>query len=145
MKLDDVQHLVPETGRLLIRLIGLRNTVKLVNELGGTSFPVSLGKNRQGHIRYEMLAEVVGVEAANVLTRHFGGDTLYIPLCKVALRELLQREIRSEFDRITRDHSALHAVATLAARYKMSDRHIWRVLKRENDVGMTSATQGALF
>lgn len=142
MKFDDVQHLLPESARLLVSLIGLRNTVKLVETLGGTSFPVALRKNRQGEIRYEMLAEVVGVDAANILTRHFGNDMLYIPLCKTALRELFYREVRAEFDRITQEFSALHAVATLASKYRMSDRQIWRVLKKQDDAGNAPEQQG---
>ncbi len=144
MKFDDVQHLLPESARLLVDLIGLRYTMKLVEALGGTTFPVALRKSRQGEIRYEMLAEVVGVDAANILTRHFGGDMLYIPLCKVALRELFYRDVRAEFDTITREFSAIHAVASLASKHRMSDRQIWRVLKKQDDNGFY-ISQGSLF
>ncbi|WP_028536172.1 Mor transcription activator family protein [Paludibacterium yongneupense] len=144
MKLDDVQHLLPESARLLVRLIGLAKTMHLVNVLGGTSFPVALRKSRQGEIRYEMLAEVVGVEAADILTHHFGGDMLYVPLCKAALRELFYREVRAEFDALTRDYSALYAVSSLASKHRMSDRQIWRVLKKL-DAPSSAPGQTSLF
>ncbi|WP_047257985.1 Mor transcription activator family protein [Chromobacterium subtsugae] len=147
MKLDDVQHLLPESAQALVRLIGLADTVKLVDVLGGTTFPVSLRRNRLGEIRYEMLAEVVGVDAANKLTDHFGGDMMYIPLCKAALRELLQRSIREEFDEITRAYSALHAVSVLAAKHRLCDRTVWRILKRQDNTPGAGGSeyQGRLF
>jgi len=144
MTFDDVQHLLPESARLLVELIGLRNTMNLVSTLGGTTFPFALRKSRQGEIRYEMLAEVVGVEAADILTQHFGGEPLYVPLCKVALRELFYREVRAEFDHVTQEFSAIHAVASLAAKHRMSDRQIWRVLKKQDDQGSV-VEQASLF
>lgn len=143
MKLEEVRHLLPESALVLIEVIGIANTVKLVDAMGGTTFPVAVRKTRLGEIRYEMLAEVVGVNAADALTKRFGRDMLYIPLCKRALRELFYREIRHEFDQITSQFSALHAVATLASKHRISDRHIWRILKRPDDDG--SPNQQTLF
>lgn len=145
MKLDTVEHLLPDAIRVIVQIIGLPTTVKLVNSLGGTTFPVALRKSRMGEARYELLAEIIGADAADLITRHFGGDTLYIPLCRAALRELLYREIRADFDTLTREHSALFAVARLAVKYKMSDRHIWRLLKKQDDYGDAVTDQAALF
>lgn len=144
MNLEDVQHLLPESAQLLVDLIGLHRTLKLVDAFGGTTFPVALKKTRLGEARYDMLAEVLGVDAANILTNHFGGDLLYIPLCKNALRELFYRQLRAEFDQMTKENSAIQAVVTLANRYRMSDRHIWRILKKQNNEGYT-AHQATLF
>jgi len=144
MKICAVEHLLPEVVQTIVSLIGMASTMKLVDELGGTTFPVALRRSRLGEIRYEALAEVIGAEAADVLTKHFGGDMLYIPLCKTALRELMYREIRAEFDRITREHSAIYAVVALVTKYRLSDRQIWRILKK-NDVEAHAGNQAALF
>ncbi|PVX80034.1 Mor transcription activator family protein [Paraburkholderia unamae] len=145
MRLDNVKHLLPDVVQVLVRLIGLPAAVRLVEQLGGTTFPVALRKSRLGEIRYEALSEIVGGEAADAITQHFGGDMLYIPKCEAAARELLYREIRADFDGITREHSALHAVAELAKKYRLSDRHVWRILKKHDDDGGTPTEQGALF
>jgi len=117
--------------------------VMLIQTWGGTTFPVSKNLTRLGQIRHEGLAEVVGMEAAKVLTKHFGGEVLSIPLCQAAMLELRNRAIRSEFDELTRDHSASYAAGQLARRYQMTERHVWRVLKQ---VDMTMETkQVALF
>ncbi|SUX33043.1 Mor transcription activator family [Chromobacterium violaceum] len=58
---------------------------------------------------------VIGVDAADIMTRHFGGEVLAIPRCASALREVRDRMIRAEFDEETRMHPASHAVGLLAA------------------------------
>jgi Mor family transcriptional regulator len=145
MNFSDVEHLLPEAIQTMVRLIGLPSSVKLVEQLGGTTFPVSLRKSRMGEIRYEALSEVVGTDAADAITKHFGGDCLYIPRCVTALREIMHRSIRRDFDQMTHEHSAIHAVAQLAVRYRMSDRHIWRVLKQSDVNAQSPPPQEALF
>lgn len=137
MKLEDVQHLLPEMAQLIADLIGLPKALKLIEAWGGTTFPISKNKRREGQIRYEALAEVVGVDAANMLTRHFGGEVLSIPRCAVAMREVRDRMIRAEFDQETREHPAVHAVNQLARRYQMTERNVWMVLKKADQVSET--------
>lgn len=146
MNLGNVEHLLPEAIQTMIRIIGLPSAVRLVEQLGGTTFPVALRKSRLGEMRYEMLAEFIGPSAADAMTEHFGGESLYIPRCAAAMRELAHREIRREFDVKTKggEASAIQIVAMLALRYQMSDRHIWRVLKRPDTVA-TESDQPTLF
>lgn len=137
MKLENVQHLLPEMAQLIASLIGLPKALKLIEAWGGTTFPVSKNKRRDGQIRYEALAEVVGVAAADILTCHFGGEVLAIPRCAVAMREVRDRMIRAEFDRETSKHPAVHAVNQLARRYQMTERNVWMVLKKADQVSET--------
>lgn len=142
---DDVLHLLPESARLLVQLIGLPLTVKLINSWGGTTFPVSKNQTRLGQIRFEALAEVVGTDAATILTRHFGGETFAIPRCHAAMLEVRNRDIRREFDRITREHSAIHAAATLARQHGLTDRTIWEILSKADSYDMRQTRQESLF
>lgn len=143
MKLEDVRHLLPDMAQLIASLIGLPKALKLIEAWGGTTFPVSKNKRRDGQIRYAALAEVVGVDAADTLTRHFGGEVLAIPRCAAALREVRDRMIRAEFDQETRAHPAVHAVSLLARRYQMTERNVWMLLKKADATNETR--QGALF
>lgn len=145
MDLDNVQHLLPESVVQMVDLIGLRRTLDLVDRLGGITFPFALAKTRRGMLRFEMIAEIVGVDAANEITRVYGGERLSIPKCAAALREQLHRELRGEFDRLTAaGHSAIASVATLARQYRYTDRHVWRILK-EADIEPEPPRQHALF
>lgn len=137
MKLEDVQHLLPEMAKLIADLIGLPKALKLIEAWGGTTFPVSKNKRRDGQIRYEALVEVVGVDAATILTRHFGGEVLSIPRCAVAMREVRDRMMRAEFDAIIREHPAVHAVNQLARKYLMTERNVWVILKKVDQVSET--------
>lgn len=142
MKLEHMGQMLPETVQLIAGLIGLPKTVKLVEVLGGTTFPVSKNQTRMGEIRYQALAEVVGVDAADILTKHFGGDALYVPRCAEALRYLRDRAICEEFDVESRKVGSNAAVNNLALKYKLTDRWIWEILKSTD---CSESKQSALF
>lgn len=137
MKLDEVQHLLPEIAQLIATLVGLPKALKLIETWGGTTFPVSKNKRREGQIRYEALAEVVGIEGADRLTQHFGGEVLSIPRCAVAMREVRDRMLRAEFDVLTREHPAGHAVNQLARQYQLTERWVWMILKKPDQIEET--------
>ncbi|WP_175948584.1 Mor transcription activator family protein [Burkholderia pyrrocinia] len=144
MNLGDVEHLLPRTARTLIAVIGLPATNALIRAMPGVVFPVPKRKTRSGEARFEELAEVVGSEAAGKLCKHFGGESLDIPTCRDAVREMFHRQLRSDFDQITREHSAVFAVSRLAATHRMSSRQIWRILKSA-DKTVAKVDQLALF
>ncbi|KUY80122.1 MULTISPECIES: Mor transcription activator family protein [unclassified Burkholderia] len=144
MNFQGVEHLLPDVVKTMIKLIGWPATIRLIEQLGGTNFPIAMRRSRRGEIRYEALAEIVGTDAADLLTTHFGGDVLCVPLCKVAIRELQHRSIRAEFDALTREHPANHAATQLARRHRMTERHIWRILKR-SDTSESASPQAELF
>jgi Mor family transcriptional regulator len=142
MKLESVAALLPDSVQQIAALIGLAYTLKLVEAFGGTTFPVSKNRRRMGQIRYEALAEVVGVDAADLLTHHYGGDVLAIPKCAQALRELRDRQLRADFDLLTRDAGAVPTVTQLARRYRLTERHVWRLL---NQTDRDGGEQGSLW
>ncbi len=143
--LSAVAHLLPPLARELHGLIGIVPTLRLVEEMGGQQFPVSKNQRRQGAIRFERLAEVVGSTAAQAMTRHYGGCVISIPMCADALRELRDRELRADFDHITREHTANHAVAVLNRKYRLTERHIWRIVKRGDVQAPVNERQLGLF
>lgn len=128
--LDDL----PQSAQNLVRLIGLARAVRLIDQLGGTTFPVAKGKNRLGQLRYELLADAIGVDAADILTQEYGGEALYIPNCAAALRAVRNRAIHDRFDQLTSHssnpvYSSNEAVALLAREHRISDRRVWEILK----------------
>ena len=131
--LIQVQHLLPASAQTLAELIGLPATLKLVSELGGRTWSCGKGPRTPRENAPDSLAQLIGPHEAELLARHFAGDAdVHIPLCKVALRELRDREIRAEFDSLTigQQRSARQAVAELAGRYGIASRHVWRLLKQ---------------
>lgn len=130
MTLSDMKHLLPATIQTLAGLIGLPKTLKLVDELGGTTFPVAQGKTRAGEIRFAALAEVVGEGAATIIAKHFASEKLYIAKCADALRLVRNAQICAEFDQISTEQGSPAAVVQLALKYRLSDRQIEKILKQ---------------
>lgn len=125
---------LPESAQNLVRLIGMAKAVQLIDQLGGTTFPVSKSKTRLGQLRYELLSDAVGVDAADILTKEYGGEMLYIPNCVAALRAVRNRAIHARFDELTNPasnptYSSNEAVALLAREHRLSDRRVWDILK----------------
>lgn len=141
MKIDQVKELLPKQLLDIAEAIGLPATQRLVDELGGTTWPVAKGVRRLGIIRHAALTEVIGEEAAGIMAKHWGSVPLYIPKCDSALRRLRDLEINSQFEQGVREGvSANTLVAELARSYKLSDRRIWEILKQPSP-----AATGDLF
>jgi hypothetical protein len=140
-------HLIPASARELMDVVGLEAMLKLVNALGGTTFPVSKNKTREGQIRFEMLAEVIGVEAAEQLTRYCGGSILIIPRFDKVMREVRNRAIRNEFDAMLQaGDSATWSVTKLALKHAVTSRTVWEVVNTPNqDLGVYGESQRGLF
>lgn len=129
--IEQLQELLPAQVREIARIVGLPNAMRLVDELGGTSWEFALGANRDGQIRIAALGDIVGEEAAALLTSHMGGDKIYIPRCATALRRVRDMEINRQFEQGVREGvTANTVVAELARAYKLSDRRVWDILKQ---------------
>ena len=71
-----------------------------------------------------------GETATETITRHYGGEVLYIPRCHAALLAARDRAIHARFDAAVRaGASANQTVAELAREHHLSDRRIWDILK----------------
>ncbi|MCM2318083.1 MAG: hypothetical protein NDI93_01995 [Pseudomonas sp.] len=137
MNLDQVKGLLPKQLLEISEAIGLPAAQRLVEELGGTTWPVAKGVRRLGIIRHEALKEVVGETAANIMAERWANVPLYIPKCDVALRRVRDLEINQQFVQGVREGiSANTLVAELARTYKLSDRSIWKILKQPEPEAM---------
>lgn len=131
MKLEQVRAMLPEQVRDIAELIGLPDALRLVEQLGGTTWEFAKGRNRNGQIRVAALGDLLGEETAARLTSHLGGEKIYIPKCDAALRRLRDLEIHRQFEQAVREGvSANTVVAELARVYRLSDRRIWIILKQ---------------
>lgn len=137
MNLDQVKGLLPKQLLEIADAIGLPAAQALVEQLGGTTWPVAKGVRRLGIIRHEALKEVVGERAANIMAERWANVPLYIPKCDVALRRVRDLEINQLYVQGCREGiSANTLVAELARTYKLSDRSIWKILKQPEPEAM---------
>lgn len=128
---QEYAHLLPEGGQILVEQIGFAATWALVAALGGSTFPVPHGKNKEGQKRFEVLVAICGEEAARKLVREYGGTRLYFPNCKDTLRRVRNICMIREFEeRRARGESANTIIASMAPRYRLADRNIWDIVNK---------------
>lgn len=81
--------------------------------------------------RHHPLCRRLGKRCAARLIAAFGGTPLYVPRCSSVLTKLRQQEIIETFSRHTaQGKSSTAAVACLARRHGLSDRQVWKILKK---------------
>lgn len=111
--------------------LGLPAALKLVSKLGGTTIPVPMRATVRGEARFMSLADTIGAELAEALCSEYAGTDLYVPLCRDALKDARDAALCGDRDLLAASgFSERELVATLALQYKMSDRQVWRILKR---------------
>ncbi|EBC4877349.1 hypothetical protein C2W27_14475 [Salmonella enterica] len=122
-ELEAVAELLPPVVIELVDLIGYRHVAALIERLGGISFPVSQNVRMVGNRRADVLADVLPPDAAKLVVQRFGGDTLYIPRCDAALRELRNRRFIADYRaRLEAGESGRFALMELCPLYGFSDR-----------------------
>lgn len=126
MDIEQVKALLPESVQQIAELIGYPATARLLDKLGGTTFPIGKGLRALGAARATLLRETISEENAQLLVKHFGGEVLYLPRCDRALRELRNRSFLAEFAQL-RDSgvSSLMVMTQLCPKYGFSDRFAW--------------------
>lgn len=131
MNLEQVKSLLPQQIQDIADAIGLPATQRLVEQLGGTTWTVAKGVRRLGIIRHEALKEIVGEDAAKIMTARWSNVPMYIPKCDTALRRMRDLQINRQFEQGVREGiSANTLVAELARSNSLSDRQIWKILKQ---------------
>jgi Mor family transcriptional regulator len=114
----------PATAELLIRLIGYRAAMTMMEpaNYGGKDYTVPKGEVGRGEQSFAALAEVIGMDAAQLLCKHFGGDCIYVPLLKQLKLAERDRAIVAAYNTGT-------SVWQLASKEKLTERQIRNILK----------------
>ena len=137
----NLDHLMPETAKLLAGCMGSEAAVALLNAWPGVAVKVPRfpDANSAGARRWAQMAAVVGEPAMRKLAALYGGTVLEIPLCSRVQQEKRNRVIRQDFDRFTSKPpvgiglSKADAVQEIGMRYApISVRQIKSILSQIN-------------
>ncbi|MBC3872408.1 Mor transcription activator family protein [Undibacterium flavidum] len=132
-KVSHYREYMPKQAKDICDVIGILPTIALVKQYGGQSIYVASRSDAPSCIK---LAECIGEEAVNLLSRYVAGGYLSIPICTKVLRAKRNDELRTEFDRLTmlEKMSSREAVKTLIRFFEqpIHERQIWRILKSTN-------------
>ena len=137
-----VRHLLPESVLALVTVIGLTETLSLVKHLGGTTYPLRKGRTRGSEARLAYLEEIVGGAAMAKMVEAMAPCDVFVPRCGMERLALRDRDIRRRFDvQTAKGMPAYEAVNDLALAHGLTDRHVWRILKKAD----REAVQAGLF
>lgn len=143
----ELKHLLPSSFASLITVAGSEAAFTLVRRLPGTHFPIGKNQTGAGKRLFAALAEIVGEEAAEKISRAYATERkIWIPKCQDAVLEMRNRLIRRQFDELTADGrmGAQLAVRNLALAHSLTERWVWQITK-ETDKTPAASTQQALF
>lgn len=113
---------LPESIKAMIATLGEPIAWLLVEHFGGLSLKVPLG-SRTGGLLTRRLIEVLGEADARRVMETYGGEIVYIPACRAALRDVRDQ-------RIIDGYAGGASVAQLAAQHQLSARQVEKILKR---------------
>ena len=115
---------LPRLAREMIEVMGELATMKLVHEMGGLRLVVPGWPLKRPSSRYQHLEEIVGPEAAQAFATRWGNIEVQVPMAKKALMRLRDRSIVEAYAKGVQPPE-------LARRYGITERHVWKVLKRD--------------
>lgn len=120
---------LPETLRDMAGRFGMPFVRRLVGRFGGATLSIPV-KSREAALSRE-LGRWLGPDGLSRFLHHYGGTKLYVPTLrreKVRARDAAINAERDDLDRRGLSERAL--VAVLAVRHGLSDRQVWRILKK---------------
>jgi hypothetical protein len=116
---------LPPIAREMVTVMGQAATMALVHEMGGLRLLVPGWPLKRPSSRYQHLEEIVGPEAAQAFATRWGNIEVQVPMAKKALMRLRDRGIVDAYAK------GVHP-PELARRHGISERHVWKVLKRDS-------------
>lgn len=134
--------LLPESVKTLISLIGPSSTLLFVEKFGGRQMVLHSATHSQE------LVDALGAEPAEKVFRFYGGGVPFtVPRCADAIRSVRNASIHAEFDQLTNGDnlSAMRAVGNLARKHMMTERQMWRILKKTTFAAPVDVRQMSLL
>lgn len=123
----DMEALLPESAKDLIRVLGYTATASLINRFGGVSLSAKSGaaRERSGGVACQVLSD----EQTKALIAYQGADQFYIPRSEHTLRQLRNaRFVAAVAEQQENGRSIRQAMAVLCPQYGISDRVGWELI-----------------
>jgi Mor family transcriptional regulator len=144
-ELAQIEALLPDSAKELIRILGYTATSRLVTRFGGVTLSAKSGaaRERSGGVHL-LLREVLSDDESKKLIAYLGGAPFYIPRCDTALRVLRNaRFVAALAERQLEGLSIRQAMAVLCPQFGISDRQGWKLISGHTNA--PSPRQSGLF
>lgn len=136
-----VSHLLPSAVKDMAASFGLVKALRITEALSGTTLNIPSGSRAR---TVDALSQKLdSEELATDLVAWGAGIKIYIPSCSSAEGALRDIDIHIEAEEgIASGKSMNHIVNSLAHKYKLSDRRVWIILKKQSFSISNSSTDG---
>lgn len=139
---ESVKNLLPKVVLQIAELIGYPATEKLIKNMGGLQLFIAHKFDKMEKQRAELLVSSIGKQNALLFCELFRGETLYIPRCLNALRELRNQSLLRDIDNLRMcGYSIAQSLIELCPKYDISDRFAWELLRKQKQ----TSNQPTLF
>lgn len=115
--------MIPAIVQRMIDVIGWDDAISLVMRWGGTT--VYIPDTEDGAM-HSQISRVIGQEKAVALGKKIGGGQLQMPKCALLLTQ--QRDVE-----IMQRRASGETVRDLALRFRLTERHVYRILSETDD------------
>lgn len=123
--------LLPPSAQELARTIGLPSALKMVEMYGGLTLRIPHGETPQGRAMLEDITKNIGDAPARALAQRYAGTALVIPNCKLSLQKARDAALHKDRDALAREGlTERQLVQCLTLRYRLTERYVWRILKK---------------
>ena len=123
--------LLPPSAQELARVIGLSAALTMVDYYGGLTLRIPHGETEQGRTMLADIVKHIGEPAAKALAQKYAATDVYIPNCKPAMQRARDAALLADRKNLAMDGLSERQIVTcLAIRYRLTERTIWRTLKR---------------
>lgn len=125
----DAFRLLSGNGEAIVAVIGTEQAIKLFSSIGGTSldFPKRIRKDKDE--TFKIIANAVGLDSAEKLCKHFGGEIFYIPREHLVMVKLRHLNFIDDVAKMKAEGKSLTAAVRAAClSHGVSDRTGWKIL-----------------
>lgn len=126
---NEALRLLSGNGEAIVDVIGIEQGIKLFSRLGGASldFPKRIRKDRDE--TFKLIADAVGLESAEKLCKHFGGEIFYIPRESLVIVKMKHLNFIDDVAKMKAEGKSLTAAVRAASlSHGISDRTGWKIL-----------------
>lgn len=134
--------LFPESVVALAHVIGWPATLSLIEAYPGQTLDLP---KAFGALFWVQLESLIGSAATDRLLRTYAPGALYIPACKGLASAERNRQICAEVKALERTMATRRAVTQTAAKWRYTERTIWRILVPGNTTTTVAPTVQMLY
>lgn len=142
-EISKYSEILPESGKELVEVIGMRNAIEVIKKYGGNTMLIT---NAKDSYAYQDLRSILDESTVAKIVQHYQGTRLYIPRCFEAMVKIRNVEFWKAVEKLIIDLgiSQERAIFLLGPRFGITYRQAFNI-KKEMNAEREASKQQALI